>query len=212
MNRPSDLVLNRLGARVWGGIGLSSALVVTLSLMTATPRQMVAEARDSVVPAQFDSAVQPGQRDAERASVTAHREASRAAIDESENQEDDAMEGSGLSRRSSGSALGATGAGKAQTPEHASASVQIRTSSADQPATGRQPAGGTGRGTVPDSPRDSSSPGGLGSGSGGAAAAPWESPNWTTHQRDAMESIRSGQIPDRYRDLVRAYFDRETDR
>jgi hypothetical protein len=212
MNRPSALVLNRLGARAWGGIGLSAALVVTLSLMTATPRQMVAEVRDSMAPAQADSAVQSGQRDAGRASVTPHREASRAAIDESEDQGDEFIEGSGLSERSSGSALGAVGPGKAQTPDHASASVQIRTSSPDPPAPRGRPAGGTGRGTAPHAQRDLTSVGGLGSGPNGAAAAPWESAHWTAHQREAMESIRSGQIPDRYRDLVRAYFDRETDR
>jgi hypothetical protein len=39
-------------------------------------------------------------------------------------------------------------------------------------------------------------------------APPWDNNDWSDAQQRANEEIRSGHIPDEYRDLVRDYFAR----
>jgi hypothetical protein len=43
--------------------------------------------------------------------------------------------------------------------------------------------------------------------SGAARVAPWQSASWSADRAAAVEALRSGRVPDAYRDLVRAYFD-----
>jgi hypothetical protein len=38
---------------------------------------------------------------------------------------------------------------------------------------------------------------------------PWASPDWQSDQRAAGEALDAGAVPDRYRDVVRAYFQLE---
>jgi hypothetical protein len=50
--RPSQLVIRKLGLREWGGVGLSTALLLTLGLLTARPANLQA-AGESAESAQF---------------------------------------------------------------------------------------------------------------------------------------------------------------
>jgi hypothetical protein len=42
----------------------------------------------------------------------------------------------------------------------------------------------------------------------GVAATPWSNPTWPADATAAHSAVRSGRVPDAYRSLVRAYFDR----
>jgi hypothetical protein len=57
---PSQVLLNRLGRRAWGGIGLAAALVLTLSAMTGNPREVRAVAARGESGAPNRAAVVPG--------------------------------------------------------------------------------------------------------------------------------------------------------
>jgi hypothetical protein len=43
----------------------------------------------------------------------------------------------------------------------------------------------------------------------GHRAAPWQTSSWPQEQAIALQAVQQGSVPDQYRQLVRAYFERE---
>src|SRR5687768_10034255 len=81
----SRLVLNRLGARTWGGIGLATALVLTLALMTASPAPTAARAGDADASLPSMSAPQPHSMTRDAARTLPDRRAASTGSPDQEN-------------------------------------------------------------------------------------------------------------------------------
>jgi hypothetical protein len=71
------------------------------------------------------------------------------------------------------------------------------------------PAAGTGLTTENRIPSEQT--GGLSASSAADShrTAPWQTTIWPQQQADALQAVRQGRVPDRYREIVQAYFERE---
>ncbi|HEY7089877.1 MAG TPA: hypothetical protein VH518_17400 [Tepidisphaeraceae bacterium] len=199
---PNDLVLRRLGGRAWGGIGITSAMLLTVAMMSARPGSSVAggerfgpddaEARNANVGAVLEHQAR------EFISTGSHREtASRGRNDSSE--------GDGPSDRSP------IGDGRSQRAG--------KNAFSSRDATGSN-AGRSANANVPDLKRPpgdvSILPDGLGHADNGVTdpastghVAPWNGQQWEADRQQAMHDLESGGIPDTYRDVIREYFQPE---
>jgi hypothetical protein len=210
---PSGVVVRRLGSRAWSGIGLSVALVLTLSLMTTSPARLKA-----------GTGVDASRR---VAPIGAHSDPQNVA------RPNRAASGSGRSRMGDVGGVPSDttiptvinetfGQAGAQNAQQAHAGDGAGSGSAATPARARKtelrPVGAS----DPRAPDGTIAGGGAGSGGEGSASdrpasdtvsmpsqrdvPPWQSAEWSLDRQRALESIQSNRIPDRYRDVVREYF------
>ena len=207
--QPRDLVLHRLGARAWGGIGLSSALVVTMGLISANPviseaRHPRRQAQPVLEPLAQTTPLSPNERTAlpaapQRSSVVVHDDArpeDRATAIAAQ------ADRHRLSNEQGVSGEGA-GAGAAHTPVDPLIAESFAGSAESSEAGTGIPAGGAGR-------SDSLLPHSEDAATGQAGSASTNLP-----QQDVVSSastttegpgVQLSDIPDDYRDLVRDYF------
>jgi hypothetical protein len=220
---PSAVVLNRIGARGWGGIGLAVVLVAGLSLMggaeksrsearAAGPRtwQEIEAARQDQGP---NSAHFAGNPDLRRIVPVAERDDQdplHSAVPDSQRStgaaatEKGANDGAGGAQEGSGA-----GAGQSAPKQNTTPAMPPKAGGVDNQETGATPSGGGGR----------SAEGGAQDGGGGGASAGaakprkpspiWQSQSWASDREAAQAAIQTGRVPDAYRDLVREYFERE---
>ncbi len=222
---PNAVVLNRLGGRAWGGIGLMTALVLTLGLMSAGPQPWAAVARGGV-------AVETGRRDpsapdAPRASLTA---STRAPGETPQSRRDphDRRE-AGIDRETEGSTSAAgpsndddsrpgsasegggagEGLGLATSPRESDGSASPTGASPTASPTHSDGVGaGGGASSVPVDQSDDSAPGFTAAARSGAAATPaWRGASVPVDGQQPLSGVDDRRVPDGYRDLVRAYFD-----
>lgn len=219
---PSSVMLHRFGIRAWGGIALCLAFVATLTALSSTSLQAgLAPGREvSSAAAYTNSKNVPLMKIDEGSSITPRRvEQSPTDADASANSSqlapqsaagDDALKPRISDEEAKGEEAGAgTGSGQAKSPG-APGTPQIdvaslpKTSSASRP-----PSAQSATGSGPSSTR----PGRGGTGSEGtvettqAIPPPWQSASWPAAVDSADRAIRSGRVADRYRDLVRGFFD-----
>jgi hypothetical protein len=212
---PNDVILNRLGARAWGGIGLAAALVLTLGLMSANPRTTVA-----VTPPGADAA---SMRDVAQSNANETAGHSRGAqprhdldrrgrsIDESRTDmaPGESANGRSAAQRSTAASESAGGGGLATShAPAASASPHAPTDTASHAAQQGDPvAGGRAAGSASIPPSDDAHAGSsLTPAVGESPAPPWQSASWPAQRDEALSAVRDGRVPDAYQDLVRAYF------
>jgi len=217
---PSAVVIHRLGARGWGGVGLAAALVAGLCLIgpdnarsqakAAGPKswQDVELENDKANATKLVSAVDMrrvkeggGTDDVDplKSNIPTPDSATATTVTHSDAHNNDAT-----------GAQAGTGTGSAQ-----SASKTNQGNTADATATGssktntgNNTAGGGGISS--ENSNNSTAAGGTaGAGKPRRPAPIWRSDTWPADQQAAQAAIRSGQIPDAYRDLVRDYFQRE---
>ena len=219
---PSAVVLKRIGARGWGGIGLALALVAGLSLMggaeknrsearAAGPRtwQEIEAARQEQ---EQNSARSRGSLDLRRIKPGAgsdDQDPLNSAVPDSQRAtgsaaEKGANDGAGGAQEGTGA-----GAGKSASKENTAAAVPPKAGGSPDQTNGTTTGGGGGRAAD-----GGASDGGGGGASAGAAssrkAAPvWQSQSWASDREAARTAIVTGRVPDAYRDLVRDYFERE---
>jgi hypothetical protein len=221
---PSAVIVNRLGARAWGGIGLSAALVVTLGLISITATReatlattMQQNAEVARVP---DSRGTIGrERQSVRSGETARTNAQSSQHTDLATSTDDLangtrLPGAGQSTASSNDAAGA-GIGQSRvTPQQTDSSRAVAGSNASPSDASTDAASGSGAAGIAENPNSTEIATGSTARTDTTApnAPPWTSPEWPSAQSAAMESVRSGRLPATYHDLVRAYFDRASDR
>jgi hypothetical protein len=208
----SRMVLNRLGARTWAGIGLTTALVLTLALMTASPAPTVARTGSAETIAHPDGASErrplPGTARAPQPAERPAMSSPAAETRQSSQDDDDAYAPEQPPARAPSNAVGsgdgAGGAG-AQTDSRAVRDPGRIAPGGDAPV-GTTPAGGAGdpaaRAGAGD---DAAMPGHARSAR--ATVAPWHTSTWNADRARALRDVERGAVPDAYRDLVRAYFD-----
>jgi hypothetical protein len=216
------VVLNRLGARSWGGIALAGALVAGVSLLGGAKDRSIARASSSGPRTwQEIEAAQEKNNAARFASTPDLRRANSGGGDD-----DDPLNSAPIPQeQSSGSAAtneaSRNGAGGAQEGSGAGAG---HSASKGGTATPRNPvAGGNakangdvgvtsggGGGTASDGGNKGAASGATGGPNQPRRAAPvWRGEGWPADQDAARTAIRDGRVPDAYRDLVRDYFERE---
>lgn len=219
---PAAVVLHRLGARGWGGIGLAAALVGGLYLMG--PDTSRAEAHASSSPKSWQEA----ELENEKANAThllstpdMRRQREGGGTDDDPPKPDSA--------NTEESTADATAANTSQTAHNEAGANQegtgagaAQSASKPNPAKTTDAASGVSRmnsqGTDSAGGGGTSTENGSATGKSGNTAAAvkshkpapiWQSQSWPADQESARSAIRSGQIPDVYRELVRDYFERE---
>ena len=220
---PSSVILNRLGARAWGGIGLAASLVVTLGLLPTYPT--LSEAREERPPAPLHSLL--ASRANEHSSFKAAPGGRRAARAEEPQDANATREGSGsdvapdqktgspgaeLTRppRADGN-LEEQGSGSSRTDVKDSGAVpraQQATGAASN-SHGTNAAAGSGKSASSQQGSDEAVSGVGSTEQSAPSAPPWQSSDWPRQVQRAHEAMESGRVPDSYRDVVRGYFDRQ---
>jgi hypothetical protein len=218
---PSAIILHRYGARGWGGIALAAAAVAALALFTAdSPRTQATAATPAPKSWQDlepDRAAIPTPKapDPRRPKVGLGSDETNPtpSADPITQQATNttANESANPNSANTTSDPGA-GRGSAQsTPKPTPTDPLNPTPGIPRPnTTGQTPSGG-GAGTS-SSQANSESPAGLTTTPPPAARRPapvWRSNAWPSDRDHARDALREGRIADRYRDLVRDYFERE---
>jgi hypothetical protein len=223
MLAPNAIVLHRLGARAWGGIGLSVAMLFTIALMFAQPdassagRARASAQRRNISPqtsSKDTAAPSLASESTERRRTERAADARRRAVDA---QSSDAT-GASARQSSPGSSRtradeSARGAGAAQSDDAAVATPRNddRNTSATAAVEGGRDAAGGGGGSLAGESGESVATG-VASPTDTSRTPPWQHAEWRGDRAAAEEALRGRSVPDGYRDVVRAYFDVEDNR
>jgi hypothetical protein len=219
---PSQLILQRFGARAWGGIGLAAAMVISLSLLSSAPDRSIAgvddfnRARPPVhrqdVPA-FRSSPLLASGGEEQRSVQerspgnppstggADTRSAAVPIAGGRSEGGDVSSGDGIGR---GASQADQAMARRDRPLHAPSRPQ-------PDGSGSLPAGGSGASAGP-APAGDPAPAGTSSAIPHRVAPPWNSPTWSADRQAARRAVDLGAVPDAYRDLVRGYFETGVER
>jgi hypothetical protein len=222
--KPSVLVLHRLGARGWSGIGLSVGIVLTAASMLSAPNptRALATAQDphsiqSFAPfgdARSDKSLQSSAMVRRGDERDRPRRTSANPSDPAVNASDNDRAPSSPDRPGTNggqSAIDGAGtmAGKSRTSKGNVPSHDLAKSSSSASPDGTRADGGAGRATLSDiEVIDHYKNGTVIRDAQPDASPPWESSDWPAHRDAALNDVRSGRVPDAYRDLVRDYFSR----
>jgi len=216
----NDVILNRFGARAWGGIGLAGALVLTLTLMSANPRSSVAvvtPGSSSASSVNTEPTRDATQRASSRGGVSSRRDAAHSSGPDFAPTPDDTAAttaNQGNASRNTGSTASADGGAGMATSDIPNALSQRMSAQAQSRDSGHgdASAGGRNTGVASSEQRDATASGSTVVSPGAASAAPaWQSPSWPAAREDALSAVRDGRINDEYRDLVREYFNGRAD-
>jgi hypothetical protein len=204
---PSQLVLNRWGARAWGGVGLSTALVLAVSLLGSDPHSLQARsdkaderpAAQSRSEVPLDSEVRNSTEVARKQQNPAH---STAPDESGEYASESTLRENAQKLRDGspheGQSEGTTGLAhlpqpiRSMNPSSARSTGEISDGQGDGPAN-------TAVGN------DGNANAGIGDDASVDVPA-WKSASWPEDRARALHAIDDGHIPDAYRDLVREYF------
>ena len=219
---PSAVILHRLGARAWGGIGLAAALVLALGIVPTFVAPTLADQQQNVIRNPLDAFSEGPEAPRSRTGRVAHRthtqeepqddRASRmngveqppptagqrdASADGNAQPSNDATDPSGRG----------TGASQSKNPNSANHLLTASGTQAHPPAGGTHAAAGSGQAS-------SQTPSGLdasgesaGRSEASQSAPPWATSHWAADSQRADAAVESGRIPDSYRDVIRAYFE-----
>jgi len=216
---PNAVIVNRLGGRAWGGIGLATALVLTLGLMSTDPGQSVAVARvrdehrvaDDSAPSRVKSASPRGTGEAQRRSRSANNDINERA--ERDGSADLASSGAtDQASRATSTKSDGGGAGLATSArESPSAEMPLASSGAASRDDREGEAAAGGATSAASDPGGEGSAGSTVMPSPSTAAPAWRSAEWRAAREQALSAVRDGKVRDEHRDLVREYFDRTSD-
>ena len=208
-----SLALHRFGVRAWGGIGLCTAIVLTLGLLSTNPllshADNVAESRDRSTSA-LKSPGNSGSVSTNSANDPRNQPDPESA-DQTRMNNADAPSGTTPSHASDNARASSTGADQAarapRTPLRARQSrpiCKVKAAQAQTPPASSQPAAAIPRPARAETDRRAwrmTRPPPL-------RPAPWTTDDWPTARQHAAAQLRDQSIPDSYRDLVRDYFSR----
>lgn len=219
---PSSVLLRRLGVRVWGGIGLATALVLALGMIPtiAEPTRadgglnagsnslaaLAGESQGTVgsgsVPRRTAAQPEPEDPNASRTS----------GIEQPPKPVEERNSDSGADKRSRETATDSSGRGPGASQSR-TASPPNRLS--DVSGTGSQKttssgkaSAGAGRASAPCAATGEAA--GESAGYSQQAAQPvppWQSTGWAADSQRANRAVEGGRIPDSYRDVIRGYFE-----
>lgn len=216
---PSMLVLNRMGARAWGGIGLVAALVLTLAFMSSQPDdlraagasvEIVSRPANSVASAAPSPQMTSRNRPAAARDVTDDSNRVGDMPDPSPSKTGEQTQDHRAATGASAGAQNATGGGDSKTlVSQPRSDGQLPMTEAGSDASSGVTASGSGEAAKNDSKA------GAAARSTGAVKAeaqhavpPWQADTWNSSRAAAAETLRAGGVPDDDQDIVREYFRR----
>jgi hypothetical protein len=234
--RPRAVLLNRISARAWGGIGLSAAGALTLALFFgAPPDSRAAATRSEVSTSTTTPLVSPA--DAEDRPLIAmtpsappaaaeHEDPDGRSVSRStpsrpgEQNQPPAVQHDSSSPRANSTASPGSGSGLSQSNKQSVTAAPPRAAdTANEPHAEHAGAGvakqtsGTNDGSgQPDAQLHSGAAGAGGTvtraARGSRLTPPWKTDAWPADVQRANEALDSGQVPSAYQEMVRRYFDR----
>ena len=221
---PAAIVLNRLGARAWGGIGLATALVIAIGVLptysTFAPAQNKTELSTGDALLNPRSSEPAGRGFSRPARTTLTQPEPEDAMHGRFGQESTAPNDSDSQQRhasandhSRGQNLAdansqGAGAGRTEIEDSGELPAPRQGSGATSSDTKGSSAGGTGKSNPSAQGQDAGS--GIASDeSTPNAVPPWRSHGWAQDVKRAHDALDSGQVPDAYRDVVRGYLERQ---
>lgn len=219
---PSSVLFRRLGVRVWGGIGLATALVVALGMIPTIAEPTRADGglnagSNSLAALAGESQGAVGSGSVPRRTAAQQESedpnASRTSgIEQPTQRVEEGNSDSSANRLSRETATDSSGRG---TGASQSRTVNPSNHLADAPGTGAQET--TSSGKVSAGAGKTSAPGAAkgeaaGESSGNSQQArqpvpPWQSTDWAADSQRANRAVEGGRIPDSYRDVIRGYFE-----
>jgi uncharacterized membrane protein YgcG len=220
--RPSAVVVNRLGLRAWGGIGVLGSLLLTLGLFTARPIEVTAASSPESNPLNAQQNIQPSIALANQASRRIARPPGPGGTDDISQRgfpEDRPVDSKGDSIARTRAARtnsvsnngGSTGGGAAVSHQsaipHQSAALQDFSENALHSTSGPIAAGAGQGESHANLPGDSA--GTTAASNSRSHTPPWTASQWSGDSAAAQGAISAGQVPDTDADLVRDYFQRD---
>jgi hypothetical protein len=218
--RPASVILNRLGMRAWGGIGLAGALVLTVAILSANP--LDTQAAFSPLPQASANKNKPDQRQSSKTSQNASTPRPTAIGPDHPRGQDDPLPSAGKTTeianktpagQNSGSQMSnpngtGTGAGQSQTSSNNKTPDPTGTNASRTNNTGPA-ASGVGASTKTANTTSGNNTSTAAGASDKSSPIPaWQSDSWPQSRDAANAAITNGQIPAAYHDLVREYFKR----
>lgn len=221
--RASAVIVNRLGVRTWGGIGVLVAGLLTLCLFVAQPPDSRASVglegqdalHESTPPGSQDmadhaAAVHPGRPPGSGGvDQDFHRNLpnDQAALDSTDSFTNNGRPGDAMR---SGSGDHGQGTGMARTS--ARSHVELGPQSAGDSGSAAAGLWGAGDGRADALAKGIGPTGNSVASPDGhppEVAPPWQAPQWSADTKAAQEAIRTGRVPDSAADLVHDYFQRD---
>jgi hypothetical protein len=219
--RASAVIVNRLGMRMWGGIGVLVAGMLTLGLFSAQPPDLRASARLDLNTPSYETAQSAAQAADDHPAAVTSRPPGGGGADQDDNRNfamDQASVDSSEPSLAAGQPNGNARPGNGDRGEGlGTARTNARSRLAFGPDGSRDAvgasAGPTAAGTgQPDAAAKGTGPSGDSVSPAAPAqrpAPPWQAPQWSADGAEAHDQIRSGRVPDSAADLVRDYFQRD---
>lgn len=216
---PGQVVLNRLGARSWGGIVAGVTLTLGVAALYSIPAPTLADAggqspfataeqleREARLPAHAVARVPQGGEDRPVGSSAS------AAFDPAGIARSISSEATDAARSSGHTGAIGQGSGESRSPAQL---MDRRAATSAEGASMPDSGDGAGGERAAGAGADPATAGLEEAGGLDASALPrqrvpaWQAPTWSAARNQAMDAVRTGTIPDPYRALVRDYFDRE---
>ena len=223
---PSAIVLNRFGARSWGGIGLAVALVGAMAMLGGDPAATRAGSVATVGPKSWMEVEEQQGGKGNEMRIAAAPDLRRSRPGTGEDADDPLKSGSSAEDQTTtnianapAAADGGAGASRAGVGAGAGQSTASGKGGAIPPAAGGTNAAGasslTGSGGTGAAESGNAGDGGstagatAGTTTGRRPAPPWRSAQWAADQAGARQAVAEGRVPDAYREMVRDYFERD---
>lgn len=218
---PSSVILNRLGARSWGGIGLALLMVGVVAVMTSeSPRTQLIAAAPRTWQEMEDQRLAD---EVSRATPTPHTPDYRRPKTGTGGDENDPLKSgtptatdttvtaakTTANDNKTGASDEGTGAGAGTSASTAKAGTTIKPIAGGAAPTTQGQAASTGGEPTTTA---SGGTGATASGQGNAPRRPapaWQSSDWPQIQSQARQAISQGRVPAPYQDLVQDYFQRD---
>jgi hypothetical protein len=218
---PSAVVLNRFGARGWGGIGLAAAMVGGLCLLG--PDSARSQARAAAGPKSWQEVERENEKG--NASKFVSKVDMRHTLEGNGSDEDPASSNDKTQDDSAGGAAtgeknpdktsdggnAGAGAGAAQSGSkaHTTATVDPVSGASKTDAHATDTAGGGGAASEAGNNTTGAAGSTAGQAKGRRPAPVWQARDWPADREAARAAIRNGAVPDGYREMVRDYFEQE---
>jgi hypothetical protein len=219
---PSTVVLHRLGARAWGGIGLAAALVLAMGIVPTFVAPAMADQQQNAPRNPLDAIAEGPQAQPSRGGMVAHRthtqeepeddRASRmngvdqppptagqrdSSADADSQRPNDATDPNGLG----------TGASQSKSTNSANHLAAASGTQAHSPTGGTHAAAGSGQASAQLPTGNDASGQSAGRSEATQSVPPWTTSHWAGDSQRANAAVDSGRIPDSYRDVIRSYFE-----
>jgi hypothetical protein len=219
--RASSVIAGKFGLRAWGGIGVSAGLLLTIGMLTSgsASLQAATDGGRNIAGGNAKRSVPSGQFASASDQTSGGRPAGENAIDENSDrsfvrsQPDSSQTSGRANANGEAGAAGAsgTGGGSARTSADSGRATNLAQNAGHSNAQrGAEAAAGNGSADTNATASGSSNGNVMPGTNHPNAAAPWQSTQWPADKAAADSAVRAGHVPDVEADLVRDYFQQDS--